>query len=134
MHKSLLAFHFEYLRKALQGSWKKAQEGVVTLQDIEPRVLLRCAICPMDTTLTCSVSLFVHWIYTQPIPSHKDIDRLTEPYEPDGIFFWIFIKSYVFGERFLALGFQRAIHEALEENLGELSVGTPPAFKQFSTP
>ena len=36
LHKSLLVFHSEYFRKALQGSWKEAKEGIVRIDDIEP--------------------------------------------------------------------------------------------------
>ena len=35
VHRSLLMKHSEYFRKALTGSWKEAQEGVVTLEDVD---------------------------------------------------------------------------------------------------
>jgi len=35
IHKALLVHHSEYFRKALQGSWKEAPEGVVELEDID---------------------------------------------------------------------------------------------------
>jgi multisubunit Na+/H+ antiporter MnhE subunit len=34
VHRALLVHHSEYFAKALQGSWKEAQEGVITLEDI----------------------------------------------------------------------------------------------------
>jgi hypothetical protein len=44
VHKALLMHHSEHFRKALQGPWKEAREGVVTLEDIEPAV----CICLLD--------------------------------------------------------------------------------------
>lgn len=38
IHKALLSHHSENFRKALNGPWKKAEEGVVKLQDVEPAV------------------------------------------------------------------------------------------------
>lgn len=38
VHKDLLTYHSEYFRKALRGSWKEAQEGVVSLKDADIRV------------------------------------------------------------------------------------------------
>ena len=35
VHRSLLVRHSEYFKKALTGSWKEAQEGVVTLKDVD---------------------------------------------------------------------------------------------------
>jgi hypothetical protein len=36
VHKALLVHHSEYFKKALQGDWKEAREGKVTLEDVEP--------------------------------------------------------------------------------------------------
>lgn len=36
IHKALLAEHSAFFRGAMRGPWKEAQEGVVTLDDIEP--------------------------------------------------------------------------------------------------
>jgi len=36
--------HSEYFRKALSGSWKEAEENVVTLKDVEPAT---CTFYPM---------------------------------------------------------------------------------------
>lgn len=36
VHKALLTHHSEYFRRALSGSWKEAQEGVIPLHDIDP--------------------------------------------------------------------------------------------------
>lgn len=35
IHKALLSQHSNYFRKALQGPWKEAEEGVFTLDDVE---------------------------------------------------------------------------------------------------
>jgi len=40
VHKALLTHHSEYFCKALQGPWKEAHEGVVTLEDIESAVCM----------------------------------------------------------------------------------------------
>jgi hypothetical protein len=34
IHRALLVHHSEYFAKALRGSWKEAQEGIVKLEDI----------------------------------------------------------------------------------------------------
>jgi hypothetical protein len=38
VHRALLIQYSEYFRKALQGPWKEAQNGVVRLEDIDHRV------------------------------------------------------------------------------------------------
>lgn len=35
VHKALLMHHSEYFKKALSGTWKEAQEGIVRLHDVE---------------------------------------------------------------------------------------------------
>lgn len=35
VHKSLLAQHSEYFDRAFSGTWKEAQEGVVTIDDVD---------------------------------------------------------------------------------------------------
>jgi hypothetical protein len=38
IHKALLVHHSEYFRKALNGLWKDAEEGVIKIEDVEPEV------------------------------------------------------------------------------------------------
>ena len=35
VHKALLMHHSQFFKKALTGSWKEAQQGVVRLDDVE---------------------------------------------------------------------------------------------------
>jgi hypothetical protein len=35
VHRTLLAEHSDYFRKALSGPWKEAEEGIVTLEDVD---------------------------------------------------------------------------------------------------
>jgi hypothetical protein len=35
VHKALLMHHSKFFKKALTGTWKEAQEGVVRLEDVE---------------------------------------------------------------------------------------------------
>lgn len=37
VHKAMLVHHSEYFKKALNGSWKEAEENMVTPADIEPK-------------------------------------------------------------------------------------------------
>ena len=42
VHGPLLAQHSEYFKGALNGSWKEAQEGVVSLEDVD------CETCRLN--------------------------------------------------------------------------------------
>jgi hypothetical protein len=53
VHASFLTYHSEYFRAALNGSWKEAEDRVVTLEDVEPDAF----------------EVFVDWLYTQQIPA-----------------------------------------------------------------
>jgi hypothetical protein len=35
LHRGIVCHHSEYFQKALSGSWKEAQDGVVILEDVE---------------------------------------------------------------------------------------------------
>jgi hypothetical protein len=38
IHKRLLQLHSEYFTTALNGNWQEGDDGVVTLEDIEPKM------------------------------------------------------------------------------------------------
>ncbi|KAF1358717.1 hypothetical protein EJ07DRAFT_122576 [Lizonia empirigonia] len=97
LHKALVLFHSEYFRKALQGSWKEAQEGVVRLKDVEPS----------------EFNIFVHWLYNQRLPETHDYDawdiifEVSLPYIGHLRFC---IQAYILGDRLLAPAFRRAVN------------------------
>ncbi|KAH6239876.1 hypothetical protein HBI15_034300 [Parastagonospora nodorum] len=101
VHKVLLMHHSKYFRKALVGSWKEATEQVVKLEDVE----------------SSTFRIFVHWIYTQELPRDQDgwADLSVVPPSND---YWMdylmseLVKAYVFGDRFLAPEFCRAVNNA----------------------
>jgi hypothetical protein len=35
LHCAIVYYHSEYFQKALNGSWKEAQDGVMVLEDVE---------------------------------------------------------------------------------------------------
>jgi hypothetical protein len=49
IHRSLLEEHSSYFAKALNGPWKEAQEGVVTLEDVD------CNTCKAFLSILISV-------------------------------------------------------------------------------
>lgn len=44
VHKALLVHHSGYFRNALKGPWKEAEEGVLTLEDVEPLAGMSCLL------------------------------------------------------------------------------------------
>jgi hypothetical protein len=125
-HKDLICYHSEYFRTAYNGRWREAEEGVV-LADIEPEVF----------------NLFLHWMYTQNIPSSDyDIASIAYPSFVDDFanmdftnFFTDFkdivtcdfltLKSCIFGDRFLAPKFKEAAHNAFVDLRGH----NPPMYE-----
>lgn len=73
------------------------------------RTLLNGGVDLAVTMLTRSVKLFVHWIYTSALPRFTEYDQLNDPYEPDGQPFLLLVSVYVFGGRFITVGFQQAV-------------------------
>ncbi|KAF9693608.1 hypothetical protein EKO04_008457 [Ascochyta lentis] len=99
LHKALLVHHSEYFCNALKAPWKEAEDGVVPLTDVDVEVF----------------DLFARWIYTQKIPykiygpmwDHQGNGRnysLTE-------ISWLYLKAFVFGDRFLAQIFRSAAQQ-----------------------
>ncbi|KAF2035346.1 hypothetical protein EK21DRAFT_54309, partial [Setomelanomma holmii] len=56
IHKALLTEYSEYFKRALNGQWKEAQEGVVSLDDVKCRVF----------------QIFVKRLYTAQLPEAED--------------------------------------------------------------
>ncbi|KAF2653381.1 hypothetical protein K491DRAFT_603031 [Lophiostoma macrostomum CBS 122681] len=102
VHKKLISAHSEYFRKALDGSWREAQDGKVVLDDIEP------------TTF----NIFINWLYTQnKLATTQDWAKiadlhLEEPFEAD-VFIQAMITACAFGDRIIAPTFEQAVHNAI---------------------
>ncbi|KAI4937144.1 uncharacterized protein J4E92_001871 [Alternaria infectoria] len=103
VHRSLLVEHSEYFKKALNGPWKEAQDGVVTLEDVE-----------------CSTfSIFVDWVYSQSLPKkgsewcdEENDMRLANAQLAR-------TKALVFGDRMLSPLFYRMVRDSLIDHLIE---------------
>ncbi|KAF2709295.1 hypothetical protein K504DRAFT_271438 [Pleomassaria siparia CBS 279.74] len=125
VHKDLLTHHSEYFYKTLRGSWIENKNQLIALEDVEPKIF----------------DIFVNWLYTQEIP--KDYDAWTsgsvEDYDAStsgsvedhdastsrGVEIdknfglsedLMKIKAYVFGNRFLAHRFCRAVNNSLVDS------------------
>lgn len=100
LHKAFLCHYSEYFRKALNGPWKEAEDGVVPLKDIEPGVF----------------NVFVNWMYTQKLPGNCEewcqVGELGEAWDFASEIALI-LKAYNFGDRFLATAFKRAANVAI---------------------
>ncbi|CAN9287935.1 hypothetical protein AA0119_g8053 [Alternaria tenuissima] len=101
IYKDLICHHSEYFRVAFNGLWQESDKGV-TLEDVEIEVF----------------NLFVHWLYTQELPKNMSfllpatgIDAQLASDDSDnshrGI---LLLKSWIFGDRFLAPDFHRLSH------------------------
>ncbi|KAF9693671.1 hypothetical protein EKO04_008458 [Ascochyta lentis] len=104
LHKALVVFHSEYFRKALQGSWKEAKEGIVRLEDVESNAF----------------NVFVHWLYNQQIPEEFDYTAWTSIFGDDVMLyqdqFQLQIQAYALGDRLLAPVFRRALNDVIVSN------------------
>lgn len=102
IHQTLITHHSEYFRIVFNGSWKEADENSVTLEDIE----------------LATFDIFVHWLYTQNMPSVGEVIRILESYprdqgEEENTQLLAITKSIVLGDRFLSPAFQRAASNAV---------------------
>jgi hypothetical protein len=101
IHKALLTHHSEYFQKALTGPWKEATERSVALDDVKPHIF----------------DIFVQWIYTGKLPASRnewrklrmDSGAIPKPLDDD-LFVTAMVEAYVFGDRFLADVFRRAVN------------------------
>ncbi|KAI4932816.1 hypothetical protein J4E85_003216 [Alternaria conjuncta] len=101
IHRSLLIEHSDYFKKALNGPWKEAQEGVVKLEDVE-----------------CSTfSVFIDWVYTQRLPKKNaawcDKNEAIETGKAQ----LAQVKALVFGDRILSPMFYKAVRDSLIEHI-----------------
>jgi hypothetical protein len=133
VHKALLMEHSEFFKKALQGTWKEATDGIVILEDIKPAIF----------------DIFVGWLHTGEIPEEKD-DEESDNVEndkddikdgehedqddeysddEDGLCKWrescsymcgcseayvtSLVKAYTLGDRFLAPRYKHAVLDQL---------------------
>jgi hypothetical protein len=102
VHKQLLCHHSGYFRAAYNGSWKEAEDGV-TLDFVEPEVF----------------NIFLHCLYAQRLPNSAGSmwkiiaaagSEKVEPTETGTRVALFIIRACVFGDRFLASGFKRDVH------------------------
>ncbi|KAI4630527.1 hypothetical protein J4E80_001465 [Alternaria sp. BMP 0032] len=105
IHRSLLVEHSDYFKKASNGPWKEAQEGVVKLEDVE-----------------CSTfSIFVDWVYTQTLPKTclEWCDGKREDYstQMEGKAQLARTKALIFGDRVLSPAFYEATRDSLINHL-----------------
>ncbi|KAF1849865.1 uncharacterized protein K460DRAFT_411672 [Cucurbitaria berberidis CBS 394.84] len=103
LHKALLVHHSDYFRKALEGPWTEAQEGVIKLEDIEPAV----------------VNWFVHWLYTGTLPGYRDFKEENRIFDSPIEGHMAKLKSYAFAERFLVPEFRKAVNENLVDDISK---------------
>jgi len=80
VQRLFLTHYSDYFTKALSGSWRESEDGVVRLVDIEPGIF----------------NLFLEWLYTQALPSHEILHANGFSIIEHG---WQ-IKLYVFADRF----------------------------------
>ncbi|KAI4616808.1 hypothetical protein J4E83_006389 [Alternaria metachromatica] len=79
VQRLFLTHYSDYFTKALSGSWRESEDGVVRLVDIEPGVF----------------NLFLEWLYTQTLPAPEITYANGFIKDND----WL-IKLYVFADRF----------------------------------
>ncbi|KAF2117806.1 hypothetical protein BDV96DRAFT_465107, partial [Lophiotrema nucula] len=112
VHKDYLMHHSPYFRKALSGPWIEAEERLVTLEDVE--------VQPFN--------VFVHWLYTQAIPTTTDewvkvseakkwkiemLPSLEKAFSDDQQV----LQLLTFGDRFATPAFERDINNTIVDSL-----------------
>jgi hypothetical protein len=90
LHKALLTHHSEYFLRAFNGSWKEAEDRIVTLEDVGP----------------VTFGIFVEWLYTQNMPTFDVFVEMGAPTKAedrdDDPYITALTQALVFGDRFLA--------------------------------
>ncbi|KAI4629163.1 uncharacterized protein J4E87_003424 [Alternaria ethzedia] len=95
VQKAFLVHHSDYFHKALSGTWKEAEDGVVTLVDVEPAIF----------------NLFVEWLYTQQLPSSRsDYRRVADANFSEDV---CKIRLYVFADRFAVPALRTAMNRQI---------------------
>ncbi|KAF2625387.1 hypothetical protein BU25DRAFT_346330, partial [Macroventuria anomochaeta] len=98
MHNALLEEHYNHFRRALNGSWKEAEEKTVCLDDVE---------------CSTSTSLFLEWLYSQQYPKgHRFGAGRSNRTKQVSRF-----KACAFGDRFLVPAFRAASESALIDRI-----------------
>ncbi|KAH7389337.1 hypothetical protein DE146DRAFT_680219 [Phaeosphaeria sp. MPI-PUGE-AT-0046c] len=98
IHKALLIHHSEYFRKALNGPWKEAAEGIVRLEDAR----------------LATVDIFIHWLYTGHLPHARDASAWKDLLKDERVSIYTTLMiAYSFADRFLVPELQRTLHNSL---------------------
>jgi hypothetical protein len=111
VHKAMLVQHSEYFDRAFKGDWKEAQEGVVTLEDIDCQTCMSFYNNRGFANLK-PVDIFVHWLYTTKLPrKYSDWFPELEGWDDVGHlgFQWAMLKVRVFADRFLIPAFGQIV-------------------------
>ncbi|KAJ4378281.1 hypothetical protein N0V86_005981 [Didymella sp. IMI 355093] len=117
VHKALIVYHSEYFHKALSGPWTEAEERVVTLADVGEEECKFGRGYHQNNTDISLVNLFVHWLYTQQIPTgylalRSVVHHPDSPKAPINKAL-VLVKAYALGDRILALTFRREANNTL---------------------
>jgi len=127
VHRALLTHQSDYFRRALNGEWKEAKEGLVTLDDVEPSICMPDNSAFQPLLISPTVEIFVDWLYSQKLPGilqdweTLELDGDSQRYSAD--LRWI--KGLAFADRFLARTFQQAVHNGYVDKV----IGTPPWYE-----
>jgi hypothetical protein len=116
VYAELIAYYSEYFKGTLNGPWKEAEDRVIELPDIDPRVF----------------DIFIDWLYTQKLPKKtRDWIAPTPGLEAGShgqgrLAERLMMKSYVFADRFLVPQFRVAIYKYYANFCN--SGGNPPYY------
>lgn len=104
LHRALLTQHSDFFKRAFNGRWREAREGVVRLQDVEN------GACKYTLTLTPTllmqvVNLFVDWLYSQNVCLLRELDGDSKDIS--------MINAIVLGDRLLAPAFTDAMQRSV---------------------
>ncbi|CAN9306467.1 unnamed protein product [Alternaria sp. RS040] len=100
VHLDLLIHHSPFFRAALTGSFKEADEKLVTLPD----------------TASNTFELFVHWLYYQRLPIETDSSELLALYrdaEDDEVLYENLVSLYIFCDKYYVPGLKRECLDTL---------------------
>ena len=100
MHLDLLTHHSPFFRATLTGSFKEADEKLVTLPD----------------TASNTFELFVHWLYYQRLPVETDSSELFALYddaEDDEVLYESLVSLYIFCDKYDVPGLKRECLDTL---------------------
>ncbi|KAH6875908.1 hypothetical protein BKA58DRAFT_454988 [Alternaria rosae] len=124
VHRWLLVQNSEYFKKALSGLWKEAQDGVVTLEDVE------CSTCEWttfggmhDLLDETTVSIFVDWVYTQRLPQ-TELEWCNGKHEDHRLRMksnaqLVRTKAFILEDQIMSPLFYRTVRDSLIEHIVE---------------